>query len=97
MAELFIELFSEEIPAKLQIDAREKIKQKMEESLKKNEIQFSSSKSYSTPKRLIFFMEGIPEKITISTNDADDKNIEKNDNNSEQDNPESAPTDTKSE
>ena len=39
----------------------------------------------------------IPEKVTISTNDADDKNIEKNDNNSEQDNPESAPTDTKSE
>jgi len=35
----------------------------MEESLKKNEIQFSSSKTYSTPKRLIFFIEGIPEKI----------------------------------
>ena len=27
MAELFIELFSEEIPAKLQIDARKKIKE----------------------------------------------------------------------
>ena len=30
MAELFIELFSEEIPSKLQINAREKIKQAIE-------------------------------------------------------------------
>ena len=35
MAELFIELFSEEIPSKLQIDARQKIKHLIEESLKK--------------------------------------------------------------
>ena len=31
MAELFIELFSEEIPTRLQIDARAKIKQSIEE------------------------------------------------------------------
>ena len=35
MAELFIELFSEEIPARLQVDARKKIKQMLEEKLKK--------------------------------------------------------------
>ena len=35
MAELFIELFSEEIPSKLQIDARQKIKQMLEEKLQK--------------------------------------------------------------
>ena len=35
MAELFIELFSEEIPAKLQVDARTKIKQMFDEKLKK--------------------------------------------------------------
>ena len=35
MAELFIELFSEEIPAKLQIDARIRIKKIIEEKLKK--------------------------------------------------------------
>ena len=35
MAELFIELFSEEIPAKLQTDARTKIKQILEEKLRK--------------------------------------------------------------
>jgi len=51
MAELFIELFSEEIPAKLQIDARKKIKQMLEEKLKKKEINFKLSESFSTPKR----------------------------------------------
>ncbi len=63
MAELFIELFSEEIPSKLQIDARKKIKQNIDERLKKKEINFQSSKSFSTPKRLVFVIDGIPERI----------------------------------
>ena len=63
MAELFIELFSEEIPAKLQIDARQKIKKTIEERLQKTEIKFNSSKSFSTPQRLVFVIDGIPEKV----------------------------------
>ena len=63
MAELFLELFSEEIPSKLQIDARQQIKKMLEERLQKNEIKFNSSKSFSTPKRLVFFVDGLPEKI----------------------------------
>ena len=63
MAELFIELFSEEIPAKLQVDARQKIKEKIEEKLNKKKIKFDKSKSFSTPKRLVFVLDGIPEKI----------------------------------
>tara|TARA_Y100000590_G_scaffold22089_1_gene25494 strand:- start:6881 stop:8971 length:2091 start_codon:yes stop_codon:yes gene_type:complete len=63
MAELFIELFSEEIPAKLQIDAREKIQKSINESLQKKEISFKKSKSFSTPTRLAIFLDGIPEKI----------------------------------
>ena len=63
MAELFIELFSEEIPAKLQVEARKKIKQTLEEKLIKKEIHFTISKSFSTPKRLVFLIEGIPAKI----------------------------------
>jgi len=63
MAELFIELFSEEIPAKLQIDARQKIKKAIEERLQKTEIKFNSSKSFSTPQRLVFVIDGIPEKV----------------------------------
>jgi len=63
MAELFVELFSEEIPSILQVDARRKIKLKIEERLQRKEIKFKSSKSFSTPKRLVFFLEGISEKI----------------------------------
>ena len=63
MAELFIELFSEEIPAKLQIDARQKIKTLIEDKMKKKAIKFTVSKSFSTPKRLVFLIDGIPEKI----------------------------------
>ena len=63
MAELFIELFSEEIPSRLQVDARQKIKQAIEERLKKKEIKFVATKSFSTPKRLVFFLDGIPEKM----------------------------------
>ncbi len=63
MAELFIELFSEEIPAKLQIDARQKIKHMINERLNKKEIDFKSSRSFSTPKRLVFVIDKIPKKI----------------------------------
>ena len=67
MAELFIELFSEDIPPKLQIDARQKIKQIIDEKLQKKEINFKSSKSFSTPKRLVFVIDGISEKIEQKT------------------------------
>ena len=40
MAELFIELFSEEIPAKLQIDARQKIRENIEAELRKINVHF---------------------------------------------------------
>ncbi len=62
MAELFIELFSEEIPAKLQIDARQKIRENIETELKKKEIDFKYFKSFSTPKRLVFVVDGLPIK-----------------------------------
>ena len=65
MCELFIELFSEEIPPKLQVDAREKIKKIFEDNLKKKNIKFKSSNSFSTPKRLVFVFTEIPEKISI--------------------------------
>jgi len=63
MAELFIELFSEEIPGKLQTDFREKGKRILEEKLIKKNISFKSCNTFSTPTRLVFFAEGIPEKV----------------------------------
>ena len=51
MAELFIELFSEEIPSRLQVDARREIKKMLEEKLRKREINFKHTlKSTITPK-----------------------------------------------
>ena len=46
MAELFIELFSEEIPAKLQVDARQEIKKLINERLQKKEINFKSKRIF---------------------------------------------------
>jgi len=63
MSELFLELFSEEIPPRLQKNAREGILKLFTESFSKLNINFKSNKSYSTPKRLVFFFEGISEKI----------------------------------
>jgi len=63
MSELFLELFSEEIPSELQKNAREGILKLFTESFDKLDINFKSKKSYSTAKRLVFFFDGIPEKI----------------------------------
>ena len=63
MSELFLELFSEEIPPKLQIDAREKIKSIFVENLKIKNFIFKTSNSFSTPTRLVFVFDGIPDKI----------------------------------
>jgi len=63
MSEFFLELFSDEIPPKLQIDAKNTIIQILEKSLIKKNITFKTSNSYSTPKRLVFVFGGIPEKI----------------------------------
>ena len=54
MAELFIELFSEEIPAKLQIDARQKIKEMIDEKLKKRELILNQANLFQHLKDLSF-------------------------------------------
>ena len=52
MAELFIELYSEEIPAKLQIDARKKIKQTIDERLKKRKLILNQANLFQHRKDL---------------------------------------------
>ena len=51
MSELFIELFSEDIPPKLQIDARLKIKKILEEKLQAKEIFTKSELATSIHQR----------------------------------------------
>ena len=63
MAEFFLELFSEEIPAKLQKRARTDLLQNFRDFFNKKNISFIKEVSYSTPNRLIILFEGIKPEI----------------------------------
>ena len=64
MSEFFLELFSEEIPAKLQINARKQIKEIFKNFFHDNEIIIKSDiNSFSTPNRLIVYVDKLPKEI----------------------------------
>ena len=65
MAEFFLELFSEEIPADLQKNFREKILYDFQKLFSEKSIKFKKSFSFSTPNRLIIVFEGVDKKIKI--------------------------------
>ena len=65
MAEFFLELFSEEIPAGLQKNFREKILEEFQKFFIKRSITSRNSFSLSTPNRLIVVFEGLDKKIKI--------------------------------
>ncbi len=65
MAELLLELYSEEIPPQLQIEARSQIKQFIENSLEEVSIKYKGLLVYSSPTRIMVFIKSIPEKIKI--------------------------------
>lgn len=60
MSEFLLELFSEEIPARMQADAAAELERFVTEALKKNELAFASAKSFVTPRRLILTVDGLP-------------------------------------
>ena len=66
MAELLLELYSEEIPPNLQISARNQLKILIETELKKKGIKFKDIQVYSTPTRLSLICRDLPEKIKIN-------------------------------
>ena len=65
MAELLLELYSEEIPPQLQIAARSQIKQFIENSFEEDSINYKELLVYSSPTRLMVFIKSLPEKIKI--------------------------------
>ncbi len=65
MTEFLLELYSEEIPPKLQINARTQLKQQLETTLKNEGVHFKECLAYSSPTRLCLHIIGIPEKIKI--------------------------------
>lgn len=60
MSEFFLELFSEEIPARMQADAAAHIERFMTEALKKNELKFDETVSFVTTRRLGLCVKGLP-------------------------------------
>ena len=65
MAELLLELYSEEIPPQLQIEARSQLKQLVENSFKENNLKYKDLKVYSSPTRLTLYAKNLSEKIQI--------------------------------
>ena len=65
MAEFFLELFSEEIPAGLQSNLRENLLEKFEKFFFEKSIKSKKSFSLSTPNRLVIVFEGLDKEIKI--------------------------------
>ena len=60
MANLLLELFSEEIPARMQTRAGEDLKRLMAMWLEEAELTFDDVEAYTTPRRLILYVKGLP-------------------------------------
>ena len=67
MAEFFLELFSEEIPANLQQNFREKLLEEFREYFINKSIKSKKSFSLSTPNRVIIVFEGLQKKIKVGS------------------------------
>ena len=64
MSEFFLELFSEEIPAKLQVNARKNIYDNLKKFFDENEVKIKGQiKVFSTPNRLVVYIEKIAKSI----------------------------------
>jgi glycyl-tRNA synthetase beta chain len=62
MPELLLELFSEEIPARMQARAAADLKRLVCEKLKEQGLTFDRADAYATPRRLALVVDGLPEK-----------------------------------
>jgi glycyl-tRNA synthetase beta chain len=62
MSELLLELFSEEIPARMQVRAADDLRRLVVEGLKARGLETGDAKSFSTPRRLTLVVAGVPPK-----------------------------------
>ena len=60
MSEFFLELFSEEIPARMQADAAAHIRDFMTKTLSENKLDFDSAVSFAASRRLGLCVKGLP-------------------------------------
>lgn len=62
MSELLLELFSEEIPARMQVKAADDLRRLVIEGLKSRGLETGDAASYSTPRRLALVVADLPAK-----------------------------------
>src|ERR1700761_2618233 len=62
MADLLLELLSEEIPARMQARAADDLKRLVTDKLKALDLAAASAKAFVTPRRLTLVVEGLPER-----------------------------------
>ena len=60
MAELLLELMSEEIPARMQTKAAADLKLRVCEELKEARLDYDNAQSFVTPRRLTLTVDGLP-------------------------------------
>jgi glycyl-tRNA synthetase beta chain len=60
MAELLLELLSEEIPARMQTRAADDIKRLVGDGLKAAGLSFTEARAFATPRRLALVVDGLP-------------------------------------
>tara|TARA_B100000963_G_scaffold236476_1_gene206723 strand:+ start:19689 stop:21743 length:2055 start_codon:yes stop_codon:yes gene_type:complete len=69
MPEFLLELYSEEIPPQLQINARNQLKEHFKKTLEDNGLQNLDCLEYSSPTRLTIYIKGLPEKLKIKASE----------------------------
>ena len=62
MAELLLELFSEEIPARMQTRAREDLARLLGGALGEAGLEFKEIRTFATPRRLVAVVDGLPSR-----------------------------------
>ena len=62
MSELLLELFSEEIPARLQTRAADDLRRLMVDGLKAKGLEVGEARAFATPQRLALVIEDVPKK-----------------------------------
>ena len=60
MAELLLEILSEEIPSRMQKRAAEDLKRLVTEGLNKARLEFDGADTFATPRRLVLVVDGLP-------------------------------------
>lgn len=69
MAELLVEFFSEEIPARMQEPARRQLAELAERELAHHKLKFSNVAAFATPRRLTLVVDGLPAQLEASASE----------------------------